>query len=137
MAELQIKAEVVGLGGQRQHVRIQMGDRNSERTRALDLGAGFALDLGERAVQQLGVEWQIAVGVQQTGDYVRSGNWPPAEAGPFTIEREMNAQIGLGMRLGPADNFRKPGAWDHHAGGSDPAFFQSLKSCTIDRVRHA
>src|SRR5437764_9692365 len=109
-----------------------MGDGNAECTGAFDLRAGFALNLGQSAVQQFGVERQVAIGIKQAGDFAWSGNWPPTKAGPLAIERDVNAQIGLRMRFAPAGYLGEPWTGDHHAGGSDPAFFQSLQGGAVD-----
>src|SRR5882672_566462 len=49
----------------------------------------------------------------------------------------MKAKIRGGMRLRVICDFRKPGAWNHDAGGIDAARFERLRGGSVDGVGYA
>ena len=62
---------------------------------------------------------EIAVFVEQAGNCVGGRNWAPAVVNAFAGEREMKAEIEVGMRFRVVGDFREPRAGDHDAGGVD------------------
>ena len=62
---------------------------------------------------------------------------PPAIARPLAVEREVDAEVGLGVRLRPARHVREPRAGHEHAGRGDPALLQGLEGGAVHRPRHA
>lgn len=49
----------------------------------------------------------------------------------------MDAQVGVGVGLGPLNDFGEPWTGDENAGGSDPVIFEGFGGSAIDGVHHA
>jgi len=82
-------------------------------------------------------EREIAIGVEEAGAVGLRGNGRPTVASPIGVEGEMDAEVGVGMGLGPLRDFGEPGARNEDAGGSDPVFIESLEDGGVDGVHHA
>jgi len=82
----------------------------------------------------LGRRVEGSVGLEQARHFVARFDAAPAIGFPFTREREMQSQVGIGMRLGVVGNFRQPGTRHHGAGGRNRAGVQRIEAGRIDRV---
>lgn len=59
-----------------------------------------------------GEEREIAIGVEKARAWGLRRNGRPTVAGPIGVEGEVDAEVGVGMGLGPLGDLGKPGAWN-------------------------
>src|SRR5262249_43381480 len=81
-------------------------------------------------------ERKVAVGVEQARHRAARADRTPAVAGPFAVEGEVDAEVGLRVGLRPARGLREPRAWDEDAGRGDPALLEGLQAGAVDGMGH-
>ena len=138
-SEADVDGEKIGRGEKRAHVRVKMGEMNSGGLRFVDLGASFGFDVAHFRVGDniFGKEWEISIAVEQAGTFWLRGNGTPTEGGPVGVQGEVDAEVGVGMRLSPGGDFGKLGTRHHDAGGGDPTFFHGFFDGGIYGVHHS
>src|SRR6476660_2779728 len=117
---------------------IEMSGPNAHSVGAIDLRAEF--DFGFDGIDssfRRPVMMQVAIFVEQAGNFVGGSDRSPAVVNPLAGKCEMQAEIHIGMRFGVVSNFRKPRAGHHDAGGVDCAGFEGLNGGGVDRVSDA
>src|SRR5262249_36314998 len=116
-----------------------MCERNTHAARSIDLRVQFSFYFcGPDSRYNLTFEeWKISLLIQQTRDFVFRTHRSPTQIRPLAIERLMNSQIGLLMRLCPARDLRKPRTGHENTGGRHPTVLQGLRDCAIHGMRHA
>src|SRR5207248_7233108 len=82
-------------------------------------------------------QWKISLRIEKAGNFVFGAYWSPTQIRPLAVERLMNSQIGLRMRLGPASDLRQPRAWHQNACRRYPTVLQRFRYRAIHRVRHS
>jgi hypothetical protein len=108
-------------------MRIEMRGAEAHGVGAIDLRAEFEVDFfWVDAGRGRPIVMEIAVFVDEAGDFVFRNDGAPAIVDAFACEREVDAEIGIGMGFCVVGDFRKPRAGDHEAGGIDEAGFESL-----------
>ena len=121
------------------HVRIEMREVDAGGFGFVHLGVGLDGDVGHFGVGDNvgGEQRKIAIGVEEAGVWRLGRNGGPAVAGPIGVEGKMDAEVGVGMGLGPLRDFGEPRAGDEDAGGSDPVLIEGLEDGSVDGVHHA
>ena len=117
---------------------IEMGGANAHGVSTVDLRA--QLDFGFDGIDvrfRSPVVMEIAILVEQAGDFAGGSNWTPAVVNAFTGQSQMKSEIDFGMRFGVVGNFREPGAGNHNTGGIDCARFEGFDGGGVDGVRDA
>jgi hypothetical protein len=77
------------------------------------------------------------MGIDEAGDFARAADRTPAQIGPLTGQRQVDAEIGVRMLFRPARHLGKPRAGNKDTGGSNPALLEGLKSGPVDGMAHA
>ena len=127
-----------GSGDDGAHVRVDVRDVDAGSESLINLGVSFDEDIGRFSVSVdiVGEEGEIAVGIKEARVFGLRRDGGPAITGPVGVEREVNAEVGVGMGLGPLNDFREPRAGSENAGRSDPVLFESFFGGGVDGVHH-
>src|ERR1700746_1221895 len=106
---------------------IEMGGANTHGVGAIDLRAKLDFRLA-RIDAGFGrpVVMEVAVLVDEAGDFVGGGDWSPAVVNPLAGKGEVEAEVEVGMGFGIVGNFWEPWAGHHDAGGIDRSGFQGF-----------
>src|SRR5437764_2256935 len=99
MRQLHVNAKNFGRCKHRTHVSVEMGGMNSHRHGSLDLGANLAfyfVGLGMLS-NQGSITPQGSIGAEQTWNFVGGRDRTPAVSLPFASEREVQAQVCIGV----------------------------------------
>lgn len=136
---VEIDLEEIGGAHDGAHVGVKMRNVDAGGSGFVDLGMNFGFDVGSFGVSNdvRCEERQIAIGVEKAGVFGLRGNGRPTVAGPIGVESKVDAEVGVGMGLGPLSDFGEPGTRNHDAGGSDPVIFESFLDGGVDGVHHA
>ena len=121
------------------HVRVEMREVDAGGFGFIHLGVGFRGDIRHFGVggDVGGEQRKIAIGVEEAGAWGLRRNGRPTVTGPIGIEGKMDAEVGVGMSLGPLRDFGEPRARNEDAGGSDPASIEGLEDGGVYGVHHA
>jgi hypothetical protein len=81
---------------------------------------------------------RVAIRIEEAGAFGLRGNGGPTIAGPIRVECQMDAEIGVGMGLGPLHDFGEPRAGNENACRSDPMVLDAssmavLTECIIPK----
>lgn len=136
---VEIDLEEIARADDGAHVRVKVRNVDAGGRGFIDLGVDLGFDVGSFGVSDdvRCKERQIAIGVEKTGVFGLRGNGRPTVAGPIGVESEVDAEVGVGMGLGPLSDFGEPGTRNHDAGGSDPVIFEGFLDGGVDGVHHA
>src|ERR1051326_833840 len=106
---------------------------NAHRIGAFDLGAKFTLGVvGLYGAIHLGsVGPEIALGIEQAGNFVLGFDRAPPISFPFAGEGEVQSEVGVGMALRVVSHFVDPRAGDHNAGGRGGVAVEGIEAGNV------
>lgn len=132
------RGKVVG-ADDRAHVGVQMRDVDAGGNGFIHLSVSFHGHIGHFGVGDNvgGEQREVAIGIEEAGTWGLRRNWRPTVTGPIGVEGKMDAEVGVGMSLGPLRDFGEPGARNEDAGGSDPVLVKGLEDGGVHGVHHA
>jgi hypothetical protein len=109
---------------------------NAHGDGVFDLRTDFALGLVGFDVLESGAGFgpEIAVGIEQARNFVFGFDRTPAVCLPFGGEGEVQAEIGVGLRLGIRGDLGQPGAGNHDAGGRGRLLVEGVETGRVFRV---
>jgi hypothetical protein len=121
------------------HVGIDVRNVDAGGEGFVDLSVSFREDIGHFGASGdiFSEKREVAVGVEQARIFRLRGDGGPTVTGPIGVQGEMDAEIGVGVGLGPLRDFREPRTGDENAGGSNPMVLESFFGSHVDRMHHA